>query len=129
MLELIDRAISIAKGLEEKTKGLLKELEDAGKKSPARTEAEKTTTTTERLENKVVEEGTKALKELITTLTEAKDKLSKEINETAESLLARLNVATRSDLEVVEEMVRVAREKVDKLEKRLAHLEGHEGKK
>ncbi|OGP95528.1 MAG: hypothetical protein A2V53_02095, partial [Deltaproteobacteria bacterium RBG_19FT_COMBO_56_10] len=74
-------------------------------------------------ENKVVDEGVRALKEFVTVVKSAKEKLEKEVSSGSEKVFEKLNVATQSDIEVVMEMARVAREKVDKLEKRVAELE------
>ena len=38
-------------------------------------------------------------------------------------MLDKINAATKDDVEIVKEMARISREKVDKLEKRVAELE------
>ncbi len=63
------------------------------------------------------------MKEFVTVVKSAKEKLEKEVSSGSEKVFEKLNVATQSDIEVVMEMARVAREKVDKLEKRVAELE------
>lgn len=121
MSDLLDKAILIGMGLEKKAKEVLDELENAGKTSkgapseglPPRQAAE----------NKVVDEGVRALKEFVTVVKGAKEKLEKEFSTGSEKVFEKLNVATQGDMEVVMEMARVAREKVDKLEKRVADLE------
>ena len=70
-----------------------------------------------------MDEGVRALKEFVTVVKSAKEKLEKEVSSGSEKVFEKLNVATQSDIEVVMEMARVAREKGDKLEKRVAELE------
>ena len=119
-MEFIDKAILIGTGLEKKIKELLVELEEKGKAEGA----EEGQPAKERIENRVVEDGIKAVKELLCVLREGKDRIESEVVEGAESLTGKLNLATASDLEEVKEMARAAREKTDKLEKRVKKLEG-----
>ena len=118
-MEFIDKAILIGTGLEKKIKELLVELEEKGKAETKEGQPAK-----ERLENRVVEDGIKAVKELLCVLREGKDRIESEVVEGAESLTGKLNLATASDLEEVKELARSAREKTDKLEKRVKKLEG-----
>lgn len=120
MSDLLDKAILIGMGLEKKAKEVLDELESAGKSKAA---GQEELPPRQAAENKVVDEGVRALKEFVTVVKGAKEKLEKEFSTGSEKVFGKLNVATQADLEVVLEMARVAREKVDKLEKRVAELE------
>lgn len=120
MSDLLDKAILIGMGLEKKAKELLDELESAGKSKSAGQEG---LPPRQAAENKVVDEGVRALKEFVTAVKGAKEKLEKDFSTGSEKVFGKLNVATQADMEVVLEMARVAREKVDKLEKRVAELE------
>lgn len=121
MADLFDKAILIGMGLEKKAKEVLGELESAGKISkgapseglPPRQAAE----------NRVVDEGVRALTEFVSLVKAAKEKIEKDVATGSGKVFEKLNVSTQDDLEVVKEMARVAREKVDRLEKRVAELE------
>lgn len=124
MADLLDKAILIGMGLEKKAKEVLAELEQAGKAEKPQAEgAEAGLPPKQMAENKVVEEGIKALKEFLSLVKTGKDRLEKEFSTSSEKVLEKLNVPTQNDIDVVKEMARVAREKVDKLEKRVADLE------
>ncbi|MDO8426983.1 MAG: accessory factor UbiK family protein, partial [Deltaproteobacteria bacterium] len=82
----------------------------------------------EAAENKVVEEGIRALREFLSLVKSGKERLDKEFATSSEKVLEKLNVATQNDMDVIKEMARIAREKVDKLEKRVAELESRLGK-
>lgn len=125
MADLLDRAILIGMGLEKKAKEVLEELQQAGK---AGTTGAENLGKKETVENKVVEEGVKALKEFLTLVKAGKERLEKEVAGSSEKVFDKLHVATQDDLEVVKEMARIAREKADALEKRLAELEARLGK-
>jgi BMFP domain-containing protein YqiC len=127
MADFIDRAILIVMGLEKKTKELLEELAEAGKKEAG--EGEEGLEPGKVAKNRLVDEGTKVTKDLLELLKECKEKLGKSCTEAAESLVEKLHMATKNELETVKEMARVAREKVDKLEKKLKELEKTEKKK
>ncbi|HHL39811.1 MAG TPA: hypothetical protein ENJ37_04845 [Deltaproteobacteria bacterium] len=124
MADFIDRAILIGIGLEKKAKQMMDELAALGsRESGEGAEAEEELSARQRIENKVVDEGVAALREIISVLREGKEKLDREVVEKAELLLERLHVATTEELDVVKEMARTAREKVDKLERRVKKLE------
>ena len=135
MADMIDRTILAVMGLEKKARELLDELVETGKKETgeAKEEGDKEAggglEPGERAQNKLVDDAVGAVKELLGLLGECRDKLEKGVTDTAESIVEKLNVATRDDLETVKEMARVAREKVDKLEKKLKDLEKKEKKK
>lgn len=135
MADLLDKAILIGIGLEKKAKEVIDELQQAGKAASQTPPAETPSGTSgeglsakQVIENKVVEDGVKALKEFLQIIKAGKEKLDKEFSASSEKVLEKLNVATQNDFEIVKEMARVAREKVDKLEKRVAELESRLGK-
>lgn len=122
MADLFDKAILIGMGLEKKAKEVIEELEKAGKEGKPDAGGEglgpKQT-----IENRLVDDGVKALKEFVSIVKAAKDKLEKDVSSSSEKVFDKLNVATTDDLEVVKEMARVAREQVERLERRVAELE------
>lgn len=122
MSDLFDKAILIGMGLEKKAKEVLGELESAGKTAKEAPGSEGLPPR-QAAENKVVDEGVRALKEFVTLVKSAKEKLEKDVSTGSEKVFEKLNVATQNDIELIKEMARVAREKVDKLEKRVAELE------
>ncbi len=123
MSDLIDKAILIGLGLEKKAKETLDELERAGKAGVAAPAAGEPLSPKQAVENKVVEEGIKTLKDFLGLVKTAKEKLDKEVTAGSGKVLGKLNVATQEDIEVVKEMIRVSREKIENLDKRLAELE------
>ena len=135
MADLIDKAIEVGLEIEKKAKetldGLKSSREAASrKKSESAQEGEggggeKETELTPRqtVENRVVDEGTKVLKEVFSAVNSLKERLGKELTAGSEKVADKLHVATDDELDVVREMARVAREKVDTLEKRVAKLE------
>jgi len=133
MADLIDKAILIGIGLEKKAKETLEELQKAGK-SAKETEAgaqgapAEELTPKQLIENKVVEDGVSVLKEFLGVVKSAKEKLEKDLSSSSGRVLEKLNLPTTDELDIVREMARVAREKVDKLEKKVEELEGRLGK-
>ncbi len=130
MADILDKAILIGIGLEKKAKEVLDELQQAGKSGTEGAAAGATEgglPPKEAAENKIVEEGIKALREFLAVVKTGKEKLDKEFSSSSEKVLERLNVATQNDIDVIKEMARIAREKVDKLEKRVAELEARLG--
>lgn len=122
MSDLLDKAILIGMGLEKKAKEVLGDLESAGKTSKAEPSSEGLPPR-QAAENRVVDEGVRALTEFVSLVKSAKEKIEKDVATGSGKVFEKLNVATSDDLEVVMEMARVAREKVDRLEKRVADLE------
>ncbi|OGP13301.1 MAG: hypothetical protein A2054_08530 [Deltaproteobacteria bacterium GWA2_55_10] len=122
MADLLDKAILIGMGLERKAREVLDELEKSGKANKE-TSDEAGLPLKEKVENKVVDEGIKALKEFLSVVNSAKDKIEKEVASSTGKVFEKLNVATTEEVEVIKEMARIAREKADKLEKRVADLE------
>ncbi|MBI5328236.1 MAG: accessory factor UbiK family protein [Deltaproteobacteria bacterium] len=121
MTDIFDKAILIGLGLEKRVKDALNELVSEGKESKPPEEAG--LPPKQELENKLVEEGVKAVRELIATVKTGKEKIDKEIQEMAERLLEKCKVASKEDIEIIEKMAQVARGKVDALEKRIEELE------
>lgn len=127
MSDLLDKAVLIGMGLEKKAKEALEELERSGK---AATEARTATGATgpvlsskQLIENKVVEDAVKVLKDLLSAITTGKEKFEKEAQATTERVMDKLNVPTRTEVDVIKEMARISREKVDLLERRVEELE------
>ena len=121
MSDILDKAILIGIGLEKRLKDTLNELASEGKE--AKTGEGGELPPKQELENKLVEEGTKVVRELIATVKAGKEKVDKEIEEAVQHLLEKFKVATKDDMEIIEKMAQIAREKVDKLEKRIEKLE------
>ncbi len=118
---ILDKAMLIGIGLEKRLKDTLNELANEGKE--AKTGEGGELPPKQELENKLVDEGVKAVRELIATVKAGKEKVDKEIEEAVKHLLEKFKVATKDDMEIIEKMAQVAREKVDKLEKRIEELE------
>lgn len=127
MADLLDKAILIGIGLEKKAKEVLEDLQQAGKEAKASAGAQgpgaEPLSAKQTVENKVVEEGVKALSEFLNVIRSVKGKIESEVQSSSGKVLDRLNIATEDDIEVVREMARIAREKVDSLEKRVEELE------
>jgi len=123
MADIIDRAILFGMGLEKRLKGVVDEVVEEGKSGESEgTEGEKLSPKKE-FENRLVEEGVQILRELVETVRGGKEKVDGEIHEVAERFADKCKVATKDDIEIIQKMAQVAREKVDKLEKRVAALE------
>lgn len=125
MADLLDKAILIGIGLEKKAKEVLGDLQQAGKeaKASAAGAGAEPLTSKETVENKVVEEGVKALSEFLNVIRSVKSKIESEVQSSSGKVFDKLHIATEDDIEVVREMARIAREKVDSLEKRVEELE------
>lgn len=129
MSDFFDKALLLGAGLEKKLKELACELESKGKEGREEKEGEekepcdKGLGAKEKIENKLVTEGVKGIKELVNLLKEGKDKVEGEVSGVADTIADKMGLATASELTTVKEMARVAREKVDELEKRVKELE------
>lgn len=121
MTDILDKAILIGLGLEKRAKDIFNELASEGK--GAKPPEAAGLPPKQDLENKLVEEGVKIVRELIGTVKAGKEKVDKEIQEVVERLLEKCKVATKDDIEIIEKMAQVAREKVDALEKRIEEME------
>ena len=121
MADIFDKAILVGMGLEKKAKEVLEELQKSGK---TETEAEGGEVPPKQaVENKVVEEGVSVLRELISAARGVKEKIEGDVTGATEKIFDRMGVPNADDIEVIKEMARVSREKVDALEKRVAELE------
>ncbi len=133
MADILDKAILIGMGLEKKAREMLDELQKAGKQTSEERSGGKPEATgapsgeslppRQAVENKLVEDGVVALKEFLAFVKAGKEKLEKEVSSSSGKVFERLNVASQDDIDIVKEMARIAREKVDKLEKRVEELE------
>lgn len=125
MADILDKAVRIGLGLEKKAKEALQELEAAGKAATdERTAAGGQGLTGKQIvENKVVEDAVKVLKDLLEAITTGKERFEKEAQATSERVMEKLNVPTRTEVDVIKEMARISREKTDLLERRIEELE------
>lgn len=143
MTDFIDKAINVGIGVEKKVKELVDELESAGEareggkgeaagENPEGTPVgggEDSATDSpplggrESIENRIVDEGVRAVREMVNLLKSGKEKIDSELTESAEKVTDRLNLATKDDVDVVREMARIAREKTEALEERIKALE------
>ncbi len=136
MADIFDKALLVGMGIEKKAREVLEELQSAGR---AETEAKAAggeggegaegegIPPKHAAENKVVEEGVKVLRELTAAARGIKEKLESEFTDTGGKVLDRLHVPNADEVEVIKEMARVAREKVEELEKRVFELEQRSG--
>ncbi|MFQ5586432.1 MAG: accessory factor UbiK family protein [Thermodesulfobacteriota bacterium] len=129
MADIIDRAILLGMGLEKRLKGLVDEVVEEGKSGGTEGEEGEKLPPRKEFENRLVEEGVQVFRELVETVRGGKEKVDSEIHEVAERFAERCKVATKEDIEVIQKMAQVAREKVDRLEKRVAELEKELGKR
>lgn len=133
MADILDKAILIGMGLEKKAREMLEELQRAGKQGtdegsgvkPEATGASSSEVLPPRqaVENKLVEDGVVVLKEFLAFVKAGKEKLEKEVSSSSGKVFEKLHVASQDDIDIIKEMARIAREKVDKLEKRVEELE------
>ncbi|MEK6790765.1 MAG: hypothetical protein AABY45_03585 [Deltaproteobacteria bacterium] len=125
MSEILDKAVLIGMGLEKKAKEALEELQKAGKAATeAKTAGAEGLSSKQLIENKVVEDAVSAFKELLGYFNAGKERFEKEFAASSEKLLEKLHVPTHNDVEVIKEMARISREKVDRLEKMVEELQG-----
>lgn len=129
MSDLFDKALLVGMGLEKKAKEVIEELQKEGKDEAASTGGGESGAESEgpsakqAVENKVVEDGVRVLKEFLNIIKTGREKLEKEVSSSSGRLLDKVNAATKDDVDIVKEMARISREKVDELEKRVALLE------
>lgn len=132
MADLLDKAILIGLGLEKKAKEALADLESAGKaakdaRAAGAPDVAPGLSSKQVVENKIVDEGIGILKDVLGAIKSGKEKLDKEFMDKAELVMSKLHIPTQDDLEVIKEMARVSREKVDRLEKMIEELESKKG--
>lgn len=120
MTDLLDKAIALGLEVEKRLK---QTLEGIASKAQEKSPEEPGLSSKQRMENKLVEEGVLAIRELISAVKTGKEKVDKELQGVVERLLEKCKVASRDDIEIIEKMAQTAREKVDKLEKRIEELE------
>lgn len=123
MTDILDKFITLGLGLEKKARQTIEELEDLGAESRRQKTGEEGLPPGKAAQNKVVDEGVRILKEFASALAECRTRIEGDVSGASERVAERLKLATRTDLDVVLEMARLAREKVDELEKRVAELE------
>jgi BMFP domain-containing protein YqiC len=147
MTDIFDKAMQVGMGIEKKAREVIEELQKAGKAEAEGREGVEgaegaegaegggegaegeggALPTRHAAENKVVEEGIKVLRELTSAARGIKEKLEGEIEGSGGKVLERLHVPTADDVEVIREMARIARERVEELEKRVCDLEEKAG--
>ncbi|MBI5893226.1 MAG: accessory factor UbiK family protein [Deltaproteobacteria bacterium] len=121
MADILDKAILIGMGLEKKVKKIADKLVEEAVKTEEGDESK--LPPRKELENKVVEEGVKILREVVAAAKSGKDMIDEHIKNAVQEMLEKFKVATREDIDVIEKMAQNAREKVDRLEKRIEELE------
>jgi BMFP domain-containing protein YqiC len=128
MADIIDKAILFGMGLEKRLKGLIDEVVEEGRGKEGEVEEGAQLPPRQELENRLAEEGVHLIREIIATARGGKERVEKEIQEIVERFLDRCMFATKDDIEVIQKMAQVAREKVDSLEKKIKKLEKGPGK-
>ncbi len=129
MTDILDKFITLGIGLEKKATEALGELEKLGKEAIEEEEAGEEEGgeglgAKKKFENRLVDHGVKAIGEFIAILKDCRVKAEGDLRDSGEKVMDKLHMASKDELEVAIEMARVAREKVDELEKRIAVLEG-----
>jgi len=146
MSDFFDKALLLGAGLEKKLKELACELDPTSTDCPTdnkdETKEDSSATTNglgvkEQIENRLVTEGVRGIKELVSLIKDGKEKVDGEVSAVADTIANRMGIATTSELTTIKEMARVARERADaaeasikkteaklkKLEKRIKELE------
>ena len=135
MSDFFDKALLLGAGIEKKVKDLACELESSSKEDSNKktdgtgdaTDAGSTGTeglgAKERIENKLVTEGVRGVKELLSLIKDGKDKVDGEVSGVADTIADKVGLATAAELTTVKEMARVAREKADSAEAGLKKVE------
>jgi len=127
MSDILDGFLLAGMGLENKVKEAFEELRKSGEKGRAG-DGEKDgedggLSPKQVVENKIVDEGIGVVKEILSVVDGAKTRIEEEISSNSGRIRAKLHAADSDEIEVIKEMARVAREKVDTLEKRVNELE------
>jgi BMFP domain-containing protein YqiC len=118
MTDILEKAVSLGLGIGEKVKEKVDELIEAGEKTKGGGLG-----ATQEAENRFVDEAVKLISEILKHANVAKEKAESLAVEIAEGLADRLKLATKDELDVVEKLALIAREKVEALEKRVKALE------
>jgi len=127
MSDMLDSILLAGMGLETKVKEAFEELRKSGEKGRAG-DGEKDgedggLSPKQVVENKIVDEGIGVVKEILSVVDGAKTRIEEEISANSGRIRTKLHAADSEEIEVIKEMARVAREKVDTLEKRVNELE------
>lgn len=117
MADILDKAVSLGFGISGKVKEKVDELIEAGEKAKGGLGAVK------EAENRFVEDSVKLISETLKHANVAKEKAESLAVEIAEGMADKLKLATKDELDVVEKLALIAREKVEALEKRVKALE------
>ncbi len=130
MTDMLDKVLLVGMGLDKKIKEVLEDLQKRGEsegsdngESKGGDKGDEGLTPRQTVENKIVDEGTAVVKELLSVVDSAKTRIEEELSANSGKIRGKLNVAGVEEIEVVKEMARLAREKVDSLEKRVEKLE------
>ena len=118
MSGLLDKVILAGFGLEHKLKGKVDSLAKEGKP-----DAEEGMKMKEDMENRMVEGIVEVVGAALKKVGVAKKDVDAVLGSLAEDVAERLKIVTMDDLDVVEKLVMVNREKVSKLEKQVKKLE------
>ena len=118
MAEIVDKAILLGLGIENKVKEMVNELVEAGEKAKSSGLG-----AVKEAENRFVDEAVKVVSETLKHANVAKEKAESMAVEIAEGLADKLKLATKDELDVVEKLALIAREKAEALEKRVKALE------
>ncbi len=118
MAEIVDKAILLGLGIENKVKEMVNELVEVGEKAKSSGLG-----AVKEAENRFVDEAVKVVSETMKHANVAKDKAESMAVEIAEGLADKLKLATKDELDVVEKLALIAREKAEALEKRVKALE------
>jgi len=119
MPDMLDRMLLVAMGLEKKVKDVIDELQKTGEQD----KGEEGLSAKEVVENKIVDEGVGVVKELLSVVDGARKRIEEELARKSDKIRDKIHAADSEEIEVVKEMARVAREKVDALEKRVDEIE------
>ena len=118
MSGLFDKVILVGLGLEHKVKEKVDELAKEGKK-----EVEEGLDMKENMENKIIERIVDVAGAGLKKVGVAKKEVDGVVASLAEEMAERLKIVTLDDFDVLEKLVVGNREKIGKLEKKVAKLE------
>lgn len=118
MSDLFDKVLMAGMGLENKVKKTVSKLAKEGNK-----EVEKGLNMKEDLENRFIENVVDVVGAGLKKVGVAKKEIDGVVATLAEDMTDRLRIVTFDDLDIVETLVMKNREKVTKLEKKVAKLE------
>jgi len=127
MSDILDSILLVGMGIEKKVKESLDDLRKSGQSEGGEEaddgEGKKGLSPKQRVENKLVGDGIGVVKEILSVVDGAKTRIEEEIESNSGRIRGKLHAADSDEIEVIKEMARVAREKVDVLEKRVNELE------